>query len=83
MLQTFTTSSRLDIYHNASNYAHGKSPIDSRTLYGIDIQMRSEKKKPYILMIINQNSSLSMSFNKHTEAQEWFIALTHVIGKLH
>lgn len=81
VLQTFTTSSRLDIYHNASSYARGKAAIDHRILYGIDVQMKSDKRKPHVLVLTNSSSSLSISFNTQTEAQQWFVALTQIAGK--
>ena len=76
-----TNSGRLDIYHTASSYFTGKNPIDTRTLYGIDVQMKSDKKKPYILDITNLGSSLLLSFETQPEAQQWFIALQQITGE--
>ena len=79
-MQIYTTSSKLNIYHSELSHDRGKSPIDSRCLYGIDVQMKSEKRKPHILMLTNSSSSLSISFNTQAEAQQWFIALTKITG---
>ena len=81
MLQTFTTSSKLNVYHNASNHTDGKGLIHSRTLYGIDVQMKSDKGVPCILEVTHRNSVLTISFKTQAEAQQWFIALKHIIGK--
>ena len=81
-MQKLITSSKLDIYHNAASHANGKSPVDSRILYGIDVEMRSDKRKPYILVLTNQDSSLSISFSEQTEADQWFAALEHIMGKV-
>ena len=81
VLQTFTTSSKLNIYHNASNYIDGKGLIHSRTLYGIDVQMKSNRGEPCILEVTHQNSVLTISFETQAEAQQWFIALKRMIGK--
>ena len=81
-MQRLKTTSKLHIYHNAASHVHGKSPVDSRTLYGIDVEMRSDKAKPYILVLTNQSTALSISFSEQTEADQWFVALTHITGKV-
>ena len=42
--------------------------------------MKSERRKPYVLVLTNPNFSLSISFPTQGEAQQWFVALTQVAG---
>jgi len=81
VLQTFATSSRLNIYHIASGHTGGKGLIDSRTLYGIDVRMKQDKGKHCTLEVTHQNSVLTILFSTQIEAQQWFIALKRMIGK--
>ena len=81
VLQIFATSSRLNIHHIASSHTGGKGLIDSRTLYGIDVQMKPDKGKHCTLEVTHQNSVLTILFNTQAEAQQWFIALKRMIGK--
>ena len=77
----FTTSSKLNIYHTASSHTGGKGLIDSRILYGIEVQMKSNKGKPYTLEVTHQTSILTISFSTQAEVQKWFIAFKRIIGK--
>ena len=55
--------------------------IDSQILYGIDVQMKSNKGKPCTLEVTHQTSVLTISFNTQVEAQKLFIAFKQIIGK--